>query len=73
MPAILLVAEASFRPPTGRLLLAALLTVAEEAGVAMCVQLDHVSDDALNDAGLAAGVGAAPSAVGDPPRPTAYL
>ena len=58
VPAILLVAEASFRAPTGRLLVAALRGVAEQASVPMCVQLDHVSDDALIDAALAAGIGA---------------
>ena len=57
-PAILLQAEASFRAPAGRLLLAALLAVADEARVPMCVQLDHVDDDALIDAALASGVGA---------------
>lgn len=58
VPAILLLSEASFRGPTGRLLLPALLAVAEEARVPMCVQLDHVADDALVDAALAGGVGA---------------
>ena len=58
MPAILLVAEASFRGESGRLLLPALVAVAENARVPMCVQLDHVDDDALIDAALAAGVGA---------------
>jgi ketose-bisphosphate aldolase len=57
-PAILLVAEASFRAPGGRLLVPALLAVADEARVPMCVQLDHVSDDGLIDAALAAGIGA---------------
>lgn len=57
-PAILLVAEASMRSPEGRLLVPALLAVAREAAVPMCVQLDHVADDALIDAALAAGVGA---------------
>ena len=36
----------------------ALLAVADEAAVPMCVELDHVSDDALIDAALAAGIGA---------------
>lgn len=58
VPAILLVAEASYRADTGRLLVAALLAVAERARVPMCVQLDHVHDDALIDAALDAGVGA---------------
>lgn len=58
VPAILLVAEGSFRAASGRLLLPALLAVADEAAVPMCVELDHVWDDALIDAALAAGVGA---------------
>jgi tagatose 1,6-diphosphate aldolase GatY/KbaY len=58
VPAILLVAEASFRAEPGRLLLPALAAVADNARVPMCVQLDHVDDDALIDAALAAGVGA---------------
>jgi tagatose 1,6-diphosphate aldolase GatY/KbaY len=57
-PAILLVAEPSFRAPSGQLLVPALLAVAEAAAVPMCVQLDHVFDDALIDAALAAGIGA---------------
>jgi tagatose 1,6-diphosphate aldolase GatY/KbaY len=57
-PAILLVAEASFRAPTGRLLVHALTAVAREATVPMCVQLDHVDDDVLIDAALRAGIGA---------------
>lgn len=58
LPAILLVSEASFTAETGRLLLPALVTVAERADVPMCVQLDHVDDDATIDAALDAGVGA---------------
>jgi tagatose 1,6-diphosphate aldolase GatY/KbaY len=58
VPAILLVAVASFRAESGRLLLPALVTVAEQARVPICVQLDHVDDDALIDDALAAGVGA---------------
>ena len=58
VPAILLVAEASFRADAGRLLLPALVTVAERARVPTCVQLDHVDDDTLIDAALAAGAGA---------------
>ncbi len=58
VPAILLVAEGSFRAEGGRLLLPALLAVAGAARVPMCVQLDHVADDGLIDAALAAGVGA---------------
>lgn len=57
-PAILLVAEASFRAATGRALVRALLAVAESASVPLTVQLDHVTDNALIDAALAAGVGA---------------
>ena len=53
LPVILLVAEASFRAPTGRLLVPALRAVADEASVPICVQLDNVSDDALIDAALA--------------------
>ena len=57
-PAILLVSEGSFRAASGRLLVPALLAVADEAAVPMCVELDHVSDDALIDAALSAGIGA---------------
>jgi ketose-bisphosphate aldolase len=57
-PAILLVAAASFRAASGRLLTPALLAVAHEATVPMCVQLDHVSDDSLIDAALASGIDA---------------
>ncbi|MDH4178082.1 MAG: class II fructose-bisphosphate aldolase [Thermoleophilia bacterium] len=57
-PVLLLVAEASFRSPSGRLLLPALLAVADAARVPVCVQLDHVDDDDLIDAALAAGAGA---------------
>jgi tagatose 1,6-diphosphate aldolase GatY/KbaY len=58
VPAILLVAEGSFRADSGRLLVAALLAVADEAAVPICVELDHVSDDTLIDAAFAAGIGA---------------
>ena len=58
MSTILLLAEASFRSTSGRLLLAALLAVAREARVPVCVQLDHVADDTLIDPALEAGVGA---------------
>lgn len=58
VPAILLLAEASFTADTGRLLLPALLAVAEHARVPLCVQLDHVSDDATIDTAVEAGVGA---------------
>ena len=57
-PVLLLVAETSFRSPSGRLLLPALLAVAEAARVPACVQLDHVDDHELIDAALAAGAGA---------------
>jgi ketose-bisphosphate aldolase len=57
-PAILLVAEASFRGSTGRLLVPALSSVADAARVPMCVQLDHVADDTLIDAALTGGIGA---------------
>ena len=57
-PVIVLVAEASFRAEAGRLLVPALLAVAERARVPACVQLDHVDDDELIDAALAAGIGA---------------
>ncbi len=58
VPAILLLAEASFRSHSGRLLLPALLAVAREAGVPVCVQLDHVADGTVIDAALDAGIGA---------------
>jgi tagatose 1,6-diphosphate aldolase GatY/KbaY len=57
-PVLLLISEASFRASPGRLLLPALLAVADEARVPACVQLDHVDDDELIDAALAAGAGA---------------
>jgi tagatose 1,6-diphosphate aldolase GatY/KbaY len=57
-PVLLLVAEASFRSPSGRLLLPALLAVADAARVPACVQLDHVDDLELIDAALTAGAGA---------------
>ena len=43
-PVILLVSEASYTAPEGRLLLAALRAAAERAAAAVCVQLDHVAD-----------------------------
>ena len=58
VPVMFLVAEASLRGPSGRLLLPALLAVADAARVPVCVQLDHVSDDALVDEALASGIGA---------------
>ena len=57
-PVVLLVAEASFRAESGRLLVPALLAVADAARVPACVQLDHVDDPALIDAAFAVGVGA---------------
>jgi tagatose 1,6-diphosphate aldolase GatY/KbaY len=57
-PAILLVSESSFRGREGRLLACAFGTVAAEADIRACVQLDHVSDVALIGEALAAGVGA---------------
>ncbi|MCY7303351.1 MAG: class II fructose-bisphosphate aldolase [Thermoleophilia bacterium] len=57
-PVMFLVAEASLRRPSGRLLLPALLAVADAARVPVCVQLDHVTDDALIDEALAGGIGA---------------
>lgn len=58
VPVVFLVAEASLRAPSGRLLLPALLAVADVARVPACVQLDHVADDALIDEALAGGIGA---------------
>jgi tagatose 1,6-diphosphate aldolase GatY/KbaY len=57
-PVLLLVSAPSFRSPSGRLLLPALLAVADEARVPACVQLDHVDDGELIDSALAAGAGA---------------
>jgi len=57
-PVVLLVSEASFRAPESRLLVPALLAVAERADVAACVQIDHVRDPGLIASALAAGVGA---------------
>jgi tagatose 1,6-diphosphate aldolase GatY/KbaY len=57
-PVILLVSDASFRAPDGRLLVAALLSVAREASVPACVQLDHASDRAVLAAAFDAGIGA---------------
>jgi tagatose 1,6-diphosphate aldolase GatY/KbaY len=57
-PVIVLVAEASFRAEYGRLLLPALLAVADSARVPACVQLDHVADGALVEAAVDAGVSA---------------
>ena len=57
-PVLLLASEASFRSPSGRLLLPALLAVGAEARVPACVQLDHVDDGELIDGALAAGANA---------------
>lgn len=57
-PVILLVSEGSFREPESRLLVPALVAVADNAGVSACVQVDHVSDPALLEAALTAGAGA---------------
>jgi tagatose 1,6-diphosphate aldolase GatY/KbaY len=54
----LLVGKQSYACPDGCLLLAALLTVADESDVPVCVQLDHCDDLALIESALAAGVGA---------------
>lgn len=58
VPVVFLVAEASLRAPSGRLLLPALLAVADAARIPACVQLDHVADDELIDKALAGGIGA---------------
>jgi tagatose 1,6-diphosphate aldolase GatY/KbaY len=57
-PVILLVSETSFRAPESRLLVPALVAVAEHARVAACVQVDHLADAPLVAAALTAGVGA---------------
>ena len=58
VPVILLVSEASFRGPDARLLVPALVSVAEAARVPACVQIDHVSDPDLIRAALVSGAGA---------------
>lgn len=58
VPVLLLVSQASFRAPSGRLLLPVLLAVADAARVPACVQLDHVDDAELIETALASGVGA---------------
>ena len=58
VPVILLVSEASFRAPDARLLVPALVSVAEAARVPACVQIDHVSDPELVRAALVSGAGA---------------
>jgi tagatose 1,6-diphosphate aldolase GatY/KbaY len=57
-PIILLVSKASFVRHEARLFVAALLAVAREARVPVCVQLDHVAELALIEAAFAAGLGA---------------
>ena len=57
-PVLLLVSEASYTAPEGRLLLAALRAVAERASAPACVQLDHVADLATIARALADGVDA---------------
>jgi tagatose 1,6-diphosphate aldolase GatY/KbaY len=55
---MLLVGAASFTGTDGRLLAPALLAVAREARVPVCVQLDHASDRDLIGAALGTGIGA---------------
>jgi len=57
-PAILLISEASYAAPEGRLLLAALRAAAERAAAPACVQLDHVADLAAIARALADGADA---------------
>ena len=57
-PVILLVSCASFTGPGGSLLVAGLLAALREAGVAGCVQLDHVDDLATIGRAIELGVGA---------------
>jgi tagatose 1,6-diphosphate aldolase GatY/KbaY len=57
-PVILLVSEASYRTPEGRLLLAALVAAAERSTAPACVQLDHTADRDLIARALADGAGA---------------
>jgi tagatose 1,6-diphosphate aldolase GatY/KbaY len=57
-PVILLVADASFSDPDGRLLAAALVAVAREARVRACVQLDHSSNRDVIAGALRGGIGA---------------
>lgn len=55
---VLLVSEASYAGREGPALVAALDAVARRAAVPVCVQLDHVSDEALVPRAFADGVGA---------------
>ncbi len=57
-PVIVLVSEASYAAPEGRLLLSALCAAAERADVPACVQLDHVADAAVIARALEDGAGA---------------
>jgi tagatose 1,6-diphosphate aldolase GatY/KbaY len=57
-PVLLLVGAASFNGRDGRLLVSALLAVARQAQVPVCVQLDHTSDRELISTALASGIGA---------------
>jgi len=57
-PVILLVSEASYAAPAGRLLLAALRAAAERGAAPACVQLDHVADRAAIASALADGADA---------------
>jgi tagatose 1,6-diphosphate aldolase GatY/KbaY len=57
-PVILLVSEASYAAPGGRLLLAALGAAADRAAAPACVQLDHVADRTAIARALADGAGA---------------
>lgn len=55
---ILLIGGRSFTDPHGRLLLAALLAVADASDTRACVQLDHCDDLAVIEAALDQGAGA---------------
>ncbi len=55
---ILLIGGRSFTDPHGRLLLAALLAVADASQTRACVQLDHCDDLEVIEAALAQGAGA---------------
>jgi tagatose 1,6-diphosphate aldolase GatY/KbaY len=57
-PVILLVSEASYTAPEGRLLLAALGAAAERAVAPACVQLDHTADPVAIARAVADGAGA---------------
>jgi tagatose 1,6-diphosphate aldolase GatY/KbaY len=58
VPVILLVGEASYTAPEGRLFLAALRAVAERAAAPACIQLDHVAHRETIARALEDGVGA---------------